>query len=872
MIQIYSKGNTKYDMNGDMTLFPKSCIAEAEINGTWKMEMVHPRDQEGRWRHIEEECVISAPTFVGDKQLFRIGEVEKTDEEVTATAFPVFMDAGDDCFLMDVRPTAKNGQEALNMMMSGSRYSGESNITTAATAYFVERNLMDAINGKEEPTFISRWGGEILYDNYKIIINERVGGDYGVEVRYGKNLEGIEHTLDMSGVVTRIIPVAYNGHKMSGSAPWVDSVNISKYAKKYIRKIKFDDVKMREDAQENDEENGITVCDTQTELNAALTARCKKAFESGLDLPVVSIEVRMIELSGTEEYKDVQLLEKVGLGDDIRCRHKELGITTKERVVKVAWDCCRNRVEKLTLGASLYNYFSDTNASLDSIGSILDMIGGTIGDDGSVMAGKIKGFIDATKAQLRLQNSVAKKQVVRAILFEDLDPDSELYGAMALGTLGLQIAKRRTADQRDWDWTTALTANGLIANVIVAGILSDKRGKNYWNLDTGEFALSATGFKIDGQTADDYFKENWTQEEVFNKLTNRGQTMGIYLSGGRLYLNAQYMQIGKISSRNGKVYFDLDNNELVCSKMISVDTKQSVKTVVDVGYPPGISTDTNSRLRIYPQGYVDKAIEIFAGTSGGGTIEGAVELRMQGGNYLSNITVGNNTVSLSASPPRDSTSAKYAQITMNSLYSSKDNGDVRISPYLTVGGHMNVQGTLTAVGTKSRIAETKDYGDRLLYCYETPSPMFGDIGEGETDENGECYVSIEDVFAETIDTAVEYQVFLQKEGEGDLWVDEKESDYFLVKGTGNLKFSWEIKAVQREYECERLEEFYENEAGMAEIVDMEIDYTEREWQEKTKQDEADVEEMWCREVQESGQEEAEKEDVWHGITQELYGD
>lgn len=81
MIQIYSKGNTKYDMNGDMTLFPKSCIAEAEINGTWKLEMVHPRDQEGRWRHIEEECVISAPTFVGDKQLFRIGEVEKTDEE-----------------------------------------------------------------------------------------------------------------------------------------------------------------------------------------------------------------------------------------------------------------------------------------------------------------------------------------------------------------------------------------------------------------------------------------------------------------------------------------------------------------------------------------------------------------------------------------------------------------------------------------------------------------------------------------------------------------------------------------------------------------------------------------------------------------------
>lgn len=879
MIQIYSRGNTKYDMNGDMTLSPKSCIAEAELNGTWKMEMVHPRDQEGRWRFIEEECVISAPTFMGDKQLFRIGEAEKTDNEITVTALPIFLDSGDDHFLMDVRPTAKNGQEALDLMVSGSPYRGESDITAAATAYFVERNLLDAINGTEEPTFISRWGGEILYDNYKVIINERVGGDYGVEVRYGKNLEGIDHTMDMSGVVTRIIPVAYNGYKMSGSNPWVDSANISKYEKKYIRKIKFDDVKMREDAQEDDEENGIAVCDTQEELDEALTARCKKAFDSGLDLPAVSIEVRMTELAGTEEYKDVKILEKVGLGDDIRCRHKELNITTKERVVKIAWDCCRNRVEKLTLGKSPYDYFSNTNASLDAIDSILNSIGGTIGDDGSVMAGKIKGFIDATKAQLRLQNGVAKKQIVRAILFEDLDPDSELYGAMALGTLGLQIAKRRTADNRDWDWTTALTANGLVANIIVAGILSDKRGLNYWNLDTGEFALSATGFKIDGQTADDYFKENWTQEEIFNKLTNKGQTMGIYLSGGKLYLNAQYMQIGKISSKNGKVYFDLDNNELACSKMISPDKKTQVQTVVDVGYPDGTAPTnyTGSTMRIYPQGYLEKAIEFYVSSNGVGNMSAPNGVNISGAGGLSSGTGGaylnmrGAGADLSASYT-ESGAGSYAYARVKLLTTSGVvGGSVEISPYLRVGGNMRVSGTFTAVGTKNRVVETEDYGDRLLYCYESASPMFGDIGEGITDKNGECYVGIDHIFSETVNPDIEYQVFLQKEGEGDLWVAEKERDYFVVKGTGKLKFSWEIKALQRDYEYERLEEDYGEGHGMAQIVDMEIEGLEQEWQNVIEEDETVQEDIFCGAVQEASQDEAEQEDMWYGITQELYG-
>lgn len=39
-----------------------------------------------------------------------------------------------------------------------------------------------------------------------------------------------------------------------------------------------------------------------------------------------------------------------------------------------------------------------------------------------------------------------------------------------------------------------------------------------------------------------------TQEIVFNKLTNGGQTQGLYLEGGKIYLNAEYIKTGTLSA------------------------------------------------------------------------------------------------------------------------------------------------------------------------------------------------------------------------------------------------------------------------------------------------------------------------------------
>lgn len=123
-----------------------------------------------------------------------------------------------------------------------------------------------------------------------------------------------------------------------------------------------------------------------------------------------------------------------------------------------------------------------------------------------------------------------------------------------------------------------------------------------------------------------------------------------------------------------------------------------------------------------------------------------------------------------------------------------------------ISGGLDVKnGEFKAWGTKNRVFQTENYGERLLYCYEMAAPLFGDVGCGKLDESGECYILFDDIFAETINSEMEYQVFLQAEGEGSLWIDKKKKEYFIARGTPGLKFSWEAKAKQLDYDCARLE-------------------------------------------------------------------
>lgn len=415
-----------------------------------------------------------------------------------------------------------------------------------------------------------------------------------------------------------------------------------------------------------------------------------------------------------------------------------------------------------------------------------------------------------------------------------------------------------------------ITAGVLNAARIKAGILSDVKGRNYWNLETGEFSLQA-GTTVGGKTvakiakdAADKAVDDQTQLDIFNTLTNNGKTQGIYLKNGLLYLNASYMQggtlvLGGSNNSNGQMVVRDSSGKQIGSWNNTGLTASGAITLSGSGNnmvgEAKVAPDHFYSFDVNPKGRDGMSLNLTStGTSGsfdGDT--GTIKISPNYDEYGSSVIYSNRKLEIqsqfrSGNVTRLIISSgviypTYGSLTSNSfgigislnavtnqIYAPYIESGIRIETkkIVTPGYYVNedgvpvgagnididlvspgymlkVTGSFSATGTKSRLVTTKDYSDRLLYCYETPSPMFGDLGDGTLDENGECIIEIDDIFSEATRTDMRYQVFLQKCGPGDIWVEERTRSYFVVKGTPGLSFSWELKGKQTGYEFERLE-------------------------------------------------------------------
>ena len=458
MIEVYVKGNEDYESNGDMTLTPTTCEVELTVEGVAELTLEHPIDDLGRWEYLVTDNVIAAPTPYSKKQLFRIYDYTKTETEVTAYARHVFYDSAGE-MLVDVRPTDKTGQEALDIILSGTKYKAKTNIKTRSTAYYIRKNIMEAIGGDDENSFINRWGGERMYDNFTVIINDRLGGDYGACAEFGRNMTGIEADINIDDVVTRIIPESYNGYTLEGEEPWVDSPLIGNYANPRAAVIKFEDVKLLEDCREGEE--GFSTLEL---LREELKRRCEKEYENGLDKPKVNYKVDLVEIADTDDYKDYKKLTTIGIGDDVLTRDRKLKINVTARCIRLVYDCIEEENTEVELGNYTENYFDKTTSAADIIQKVTR-------EDGTLKAEEVYGKIDAVKAQLKAQRDISQPSEVRAVLFEDLVEGSPTYGAMSIGTMGFCIASERTADGKDWDWKTFGTGRGFYADYVCVGQL-----------------------------------------------------------------------------------------------------------------------------------------------------------------------------------------------------------------------------------------------------------------------------------------------------------------------------------------------------------------------------------------------------------------
>lgn len=494
MIQVYLADNTTFTRNGDLVLHPIECNGHFVINGTWEVVMRTPLD--GSQDYLTTDAVIKAP-FNGSDQLYRIYKTEPDLNGVTSYAVPIFLQAGQDLFFMDKRVTNADGQDWMDEMMDGTIYSGTSNVTAEGTAYYVRKNLIECLMSNEANSFLNRWGGEIYYNNYEIQVNQRLGQDRGMRVRLGQNMTGCNVRIDTSNLVTRIVPIAYNGHLLPPPY-YVDSSRISSYPFVRTQLVRFEDIRLAEDTP-----NGEGY-ETLEELQTALQAAAEAMFATGIDYPTVTYDVTIADLARTAEFKDIASLVTIHLGDTVHVFNPDLNIDTAARCVEMVWNFLTETPDELILGDYYEDYFTTQTRQQGTLERVLDT--GTQ----TVNAETISGILNAMQAQLRLQNTAAERSDVRAILFEDTDTTSALYGAMSIGTQGFQIANS-VDENGDWVWKTFGTADGFSADLIIAGILVSQ---NYMeglqglkiDLNTGvieapQLVLSITNNAIDQATA-----------------------------------------------------------------------------------------------------------------------------------------------------------------------------------------------------------------------------------------------------------------------------------------------------------------------------------------------------------------------------------
>ena len=141
---------------------------------------------------------------------------------------------------------------------------------------------------------------------------------------------------------------------------------------------------------------------------------------------------------------------------------------------------------------------------------------------------------------------------------------------------------------------------------------------------------------------------------------------------------------------------------------------------------------------------------------------------------------------------------------MQVTYNRSDDSDVDFnSTRVGVSGTLNCQ-NLNAWGSKSRIVPTS-FGPTKMAAFETPIPMFADIGHGECGPDGWCLIVPDPRYAETVAQNGRFIWLLTDcTGNGSMWAEDC-GQYAIVHGAAGQHFSWMAVSAQRGYEGEYAE-------------------------------------------------------------------
>ena len=554
MIKLFKKDETQFTHDGVEVLddIVISSYTSWTENSKWVIEAKFKKDFD-KSEAIEEGMFLQVPTEKG-LQLFRILKVSKKNKKyITVSGYQIGFDF-DDNFIQDINIVEKSGRAAIKQIQGGTIYTNKfnlsSNIDTVASARMVRKNGIDALLGSDDNTFVNRWGGYLVLDNFNISMNESVGEDRGVEILVGKNVIDFEGSIDISSVITGINAITYDGLTLPEGVYYSPLVN--NYPHPKIQEFKFDNIKYK--YSEHGSEDGY---ETLEEVYEALRKECDKLFkEQNIDKPTCSLRLSIAELSKTDQYKGDELNERIYQGDILTANLEDYGFNVKLKMTANKYNNIKDRYEDIDLGDVKGNALSNINKVQNAIDKVVEQLGGNSWQDildksmdeatQLIEAGIKDSYVVARKNEILIMDSPQVESSINVIRMNKNGIAFSQSGYNGPYTLAITIDGKINA--------SCITTGELNAALIKTGTIMSANGNLALNIDEDYFEVThtegATKTRIDEEgfyildennetIASLASKEAWTELKADKVFANNIEN--IYVGDSNLYVNHSYV-------------------------------------------------------------------------------------------------------------------------------------------------------------------------------------------------------------------------------------------------------------------------------------------------------------------------------------------
>ena len=174
----------------------------------------------------------------------------------------------------------------------------------------------------------------------------------------------------------------------------------------------------------------------------------------------------------------------------------------------------------------------------------------------------------------------------------------------------------------------------------------------------------------------DALDDSLTQRDVFNRLTNNGATQGIYLSGGKVYINATYIETGIISDRYGRSTWNLNTGSLTTNYMTANNI--DANGTFECGSASNLIRLASGEIKGYEDGTQIGTIDFSAHMRNVSTGQLTTGLQLTGNQHI-RITTPLISAAASSSESTTTTHAITKDCTLHYISKIQDDGDGTIT-------------------------------------------------------------------------------------------------------------------------------------------------------------------------------------------------